>query len=255
MNLADVIDAMVAAGASPEVIRIAVRAIEDAKVDDKASRSLQLKSERNSRYYEKAKSGRLNKASENDLPPPEAALKTSESRAPIRERVLDAVESSNIKELPTVARKSDQPIDLFGSLSVRDKRQAKVEEETRIVRFACETWNEMIPEFPRMVRITVVPDRGTRERLILAAAKLFAGDLDFPTSEAGFRALFAKIRASPFLRGDAAPGPGRDRAFKPTIDRLLAPKMLTPIMEDTYGPEVSPKPSNGNSRYASAYGR
>ena len=176
-------------------------------------------------------------------------------RAPIRERVLNAVESSSIKELPTVARKSDQPIDLFGSPSVRDKRQAKVEEETRIVRFACETWNEMISEFPRMVRITVVPDRGTRERLILAAAKLFAGDLDFPTAEAGFRAFFAKIRASPFLRGDAAPGPGRDRAFKPTIDRLLAPKMLTPIMEDTYGPEVSPKPSNGNSRYASAYGR
>jgi hypothetical protein len=177
-------------------------------------------------------------------------------RAPIRERVLNAVESSSIKELPTVARKSDQPIDLFGSPSVRDKRQAKVEEETRIVRFACETWNEMISEFPRMVRITVVPDRGTRERLILAAAKLFAGDLDFPTAEAGFRAFFAKIRASPFLRGDAAPGPGRDRAFKPTIDRLLAPKMLTPIMEDTYGPEVSPKPNNrGNGGYAHAYGR
>ena len=95
MILADVIDDLVAAGASPEVIKIAVRAIEDAKAGDKASRSAQLKSERNRRYYKKLNDGRLIKTPENALPPTENALNPSESRAPTRVRVLYAEESSS----------------------------------------------------------------------------------------------------------------------------------------------------------------
>jgi hypothetical protein len=175
-------------------------------------------------------------------------------RSPIRERVLNAIEEEDIKELPTVVRKPEAGADLFGSPSVRDKRRAKVEEETRIVRFACEGWNDMIGECPRMVRIAVVPDGGTRERAILKAAKSLMEDWDLPTPEAGFQALYSKIRASPFLQGNLPPGPGRDRAFKPTIDRIL--KLLNPIMEDTYGPEVQARPSgNGNGLLTHAYGR
>ena len=69
-----------------------------AKAGDKASRSAQLKSERNRRYYKKLNDGRLIKTPENALPPTENALNPSESRAPTRVRVLYAEESSSKKQ-------------------------------------------------------------------------------------------------------------------------------------------------------------
>lgn len=45
--------------------------------------------------------------------------------------------------------------------------------------------------------------------------------------------IFSKIRESPFLRGDVAPGPGR-RRFKADIDWLLKPDTPAKILEGKY---------------------
>lgn len=218
-----------------------------------ATKSAQLRRERNKRYYQARVLKRLSETSEKRLTASEKRLKTSYSRAGAGAGVLCLEESSISKELPTVARKSVLNTDLFGSPDTTALKRSRREVERTTIDFVGELWNATAAMFPRMATIAVVPDGSTRERAILARTKTLEIDWGLDM-QAGWQAFFGKIRASPFLRGEAPPGPGRDRSFKPTLDAMLALTMFTKIMENHYAPEIQYKPP-GNGRYAAAYGR
>lgn len=245
MTIAELVAALVAAGAPPQAIDTAVRAFIEASSEGKKGDARQ---ERNRRYYQKR---RLKSVLGGDLIASENVLKASEnppSRTPMRvlcgEEVL-------IKELPTVVRKSDDEaseslpdsdpsvaIDLFGKKSPTDLRQAKVAADKRVIEFVGEAWNSLAQQFPRMARISVVPGGSPRESAILARTKDLRKDYDFQDPEAGWRDFFAKIRGSAFLRGEAPPGAGRERSFKPRLDAVIAPAMFLKIMENQFVDEV-----------------
>ena len=245
MTLGDLASALAAAGAPPEAIKIALDAFTEALDFRKEKLSRQ---EQNRRAYLRLKTlkaptenaeSALNNA-ENDA---ENLLKNAEN-SPSRIRAPGLCgEEVILKELPTVVRKtepvSQAEADLFaeGSSPI-DLRSAKKAADSRTLDFVGEGWNALCLEFPRMARVSVIPDKSSRERQILARTKDLLKDFDFHDMESGWRAFFGRIRGSPFLRGEAPPSGSRPRPFKPTLDALTAPEMFLKIMENHYGEEV-----------------
>lgn len=174
----------------------------------------------------------------------------TETPVPSRARVLNLVEVEDIKEVLTEPPKTLIENDLFGSSPKTNLRKSKIEADTKLVQLVAGMWNEAADKFPRMVRVEIVGDRSHRERVILSRSKEMVSEWGFPTPEAGWAAFFQKVGESQFLRGDAAPGPGRDHAFRPMIDRLLGPKFFLNIMEGGYAPEIPFKPRSGNGSIA-----
>lgn len=242
MTVADLVGALVAANASPEVIKISVDAFVEASGLDEKKVSRQ---ERNRRYYSKRLNKTEIKTSESVLQASETVLKPSENAASRVGACVLYGEDSLIKELPTVDRKIEpdqtSEVEAPKPVIVSDLRKAKKAADSRTLDFVGEGWNALCAIFPRMARIGVIPDGGKRETGILARTKELLKDFDQPDAEAGWKVFFGKIRASPFLRGEAPPSGHRDRAFKPTLDSLTAPQMFLKIMEDHYVEEIQPR--------------
>lgn len=206
---------------------------------------------------ERSKACRQRKRVENVAPALQNDTKTLQKRvaeAEPRARVLSG-EESKIKELPTVVRKtepspSESDPDLFGGKppNVTSLRSAKKAAEQRLLDFVGESWNAFAAECPRACAITLIPDGSERERLILARSRDLVKDHEYSDAETGWKAFFAKIRGSPFLRGEAKPGIGRERSFKPRLDAMIAPAFFLKIMEpdSQYGPEISIKRNTQN---------
>lgn len=93
-----------------------------------------------------------------------------------------------------------------------------------------EQWNELavVHGLPAIREI----DR-TRERAVVARAKDLIETYEHETPTDGFAELFGKVRASPFLRGEAKARNG-SAPFRASFDWVLKAENFRKIMEDSY---------------------
>lgn len=94
-----------------------------------------------------------------------------------------------------------------------------------------EQWNQLAQAHGLATINAIEKDR---ERSCLARAKELTATYEFETAADGFSELFEKVRASPFLRGDAKPRNGAS-PFRASFDWVMAPGNFRKIMENTYG--------------------
>lgn len=243
---ADIMRRLAAIEMPAEALREIMQLFSEALEVDEAK---ELRAARNRRHYQK----RLIKTSGIVLETSEGVLNSAENTPEPRVGAFSIGEEVKLKELPTVVTKETelQPAnDLFAPDGIADIRKAKRAHDGRVIEFVGEGWNALSREFPRIARVNVIPDRSKREGNILRRTQELLKDFDFSDAENGWRAFFAKIRASPFLRGEAAPSAGRDRAYKPTLDSVIGSEMFLKIMEDQFVQEIPVrKQTNGFQAY------
>jgi hypothetical protein len=101
-----------------------------------------------------------------------------------------------------------------------ERRSAEVE----LIQDVVTEWNGIAGplRLPAVQHIT-----GPRQAAILARAKDLATVYDFSDPRAGFRSLFTRIRASPFLRGEV-------NGFRVDLDFAVRQSSFTRIMEGRY---------------------
>ncbi len=112
-----------------------------------------------------------------------------------------------------------------GSLSDFKKvKRIRDEKNTELIQTVASNWNDFAAELklPQVVHITPA-----RQSSILRRAKELVEYYDYPDAILGFRALFAKIRGSPFLRGETG-------KFRADLDFAINQSSFTKIMEDRY---------------------
>jgi hypothetical protein len=93
-----------------------------------------------------------------------------------------------------------------------------------LLRSTGEGWNNLANDYG-LATIAKLTD--SRKIAITRRAKELVEDFDYPTPQAGFADLFAKIRGSPFLRG-------QDAKWRADFDWVFELKNFTKIMENKY---------------------
>lgn len=221
MIKASVLDALVAAGATPEMIVAAIKA-------DRAD-ALANRKARNSRYYEAnkthsdvlrhPKTSEGNPAPSPSSPPPMITNNSTPTTPPT---------SSPQLSLASLARAPDDAgaaiVGLYEKLKAekqapKAKRSASVE----FIQSVVGRWNKLASDW-RLPQVMDITD--TRQRAIIARSKDLTETYDFPDPIAGYDALFARVRASPFLRGE--------KGFRVDFDFLVRQSSFTKIMEGKY---------------------
>lgn len=126
----------------------------------------------------------------------------------------------------------------LSSLSGRDARRKA--EGDRIVSLFLEGYDQLALSCG-LPRVRAVTDR--RRVHVLARARNLTEVLDYPSVEAGFGELFARIRGSPFLTGQQN---GSGRHWKADLDWIINESNFLKIMEGRYE-KTAPQPSRPNT--------
>ncbi len=108
-------------------------------------------------------------------------------------------------------------------------RRSKKPDESLAQTFLAE-WNELADDLG-LQRARALPD--DRAKAIAARGRELVEVLDYPDAMTGFREVFAKIRASPFLRGET-------KAFRANIDFVTRASGMLAILEGKYDEKNNP---------------
>ncbi len=127
------------------------------------------------------------------------------------------------------------PVGVAGSFEPRanDEQQAqgytraKINGHTKTaamsVRDVIDLWHEVMPELPRVKKLTPARESYVRARI----------REDLPDAEA-WRGYFAYIRKRPFLMGRAPPAPGHERPFRPSLFWFCKAENYAKCLEGAY---------------------
>lgn len=127
-------------------------------------------------------------------------------------------DSSVSNETLVPAERASEPV-----LLEKPKRQAR-KDDVALMQDVVADWNALAVSIglPQVQDITP-----TRQSAILCRAKDFCKTYELPDARTGFRELFAKIRASPFLCGEV-------KDFRCDFDFAVRASSFTKIMEGRY---------------------
>lgn len=123
----------------------------------------------------------------------------------------------------SLTRAPDEPVAVILVPSDAE-RKAKASERVALIQTVVGGWNKLASDW----RLPAVKDiTESRQRAIIARSKDLTETYDFPEPLAGYEALFAKVRASPFLRGE--------KGYRVDFDFAVTTKSsFTKIMEGKY---------------------
>ena len=224
MTLADVVDAMRAAGCSNEQIGSAVATL--------ASKPRNRNAIRQAKFREKSKVSVTVTPSvtPNVTPsplPPFAPPRDINSTPPLSTDSPSPDSKSADADLLSAAA----PTDLLGDVVKAPKRRDPINgHATELVDKFVAGW-DAVASNARLPVCRAVSE--ARRAAILARARNLVEAFDYPTPEAGFVELFAKIRGSPFLLG-------RTSAWKCDLDWIVKEANFLKIMEGKYAPDQKP---------------
>lgn len=120
--------------------------------------------------------------------------------------------------------------------SFEKAKRVRSEKDTELIQAVISDWNDLAADL-RLPQVSHITPK--RQSAILARSRDLLEYYDFPDAKTGFAGLFAKIRGSPFLRGET----GR---FRADLDFVITQSSFTKIMENRYaGDETAKRGVNG----------
>lgn len=137
---------------------------------------------------------------------------------------LKNLEPRNIEDSPLFLTEEAPSRDLLGDIVSEDPRSVD------LIEYVQAEWKKLSEEYPRIQNIRVLND--ARMKKIRARAhditKHASGKL---TPHDVWDQIFAAIRVSPFLRGDAEPGKNYSAPFSLSIDYITRPSVFLNTLE------------------------
>jgi hypothetical protein len=220
MKLADIIRRMIAAGATPEAIAMAIEALQ---ASQKSSRQA-----RNRRYYEAHRKPAIKTIKTSETSEKVKTIKTSETSETTELRRPLARVDDNLLPLETSGRFQEKGVsqgsnEPFETLVPEGKKPLR---KDRVVLFQTVVgmWNDMAAGANLVAVRDITP---TRQAAIVARSEDLVKTYEFPDPLAGWRKLMGLVRGSPFLRGEL-------NGFRCDFDFATRASSFTKIMEGKY---------------------